>query len=87
MKITTFVSIPDQEVEVHINGNDVVAAMLGDTDGWSQEQLIRRAFNNIGSFMSKMTDEEISRLGPETRRVIVKFCEEQAKRFAVNVAS
>lgn len=81
MLVTKMVSLPDMEVEVYIDGNEIVAAMLGDTEGWKPEQLIQRAFNNIGGFMQKMPDEEIARLSPEVRDLIVKFCRMQAERF------
>jgi hypothetical protein len=83
MKITTMVRMPDQEIEVDIDGNDIVAAMLGETEGYAPDQLIRRAFNNIGAFMQKMPDEAIVRLGPECRNLISNFCLAQASRFKV----
>lgn len=81
MLVTKMVSIPDQEITVEIDGNDIVSGMLGDTEGWRPEQLIRRAFNNIGGFMQKIPDADIGKLSPELRQMIAIFCRTQAERF------
>lgn len=81
MKITTMVSIPCTEIEVHIDGNDIVAAILGETEGWRPEQLIKRIYNDVAAFMLKMPDAELAKLSAPCRKLMVDFFDGQAARL------
>jgi hypothetical protein len=80
MKLSKLVSV-NAEVEIEITGEEVVNAILGDQEGWTPRQLLKRAVNNLASFFRKLPDTVIAELNGDQRTVIADFFEEQARRF------
>jgi len=80
MKVTKWVEF-STEVEIDIDGADAVAAIIGDTDGWTPDALIKRAINNVGSLIRNLGPDVVASLTPEARAIIRTFCLEQAERF------
>lgn len=91
MKITKWVDIPSQEVEIEIGLDDIRIALSkafgaalprNDENDESPTSLdVMLALASIGSFLRALTDEQIATLMPSQRVVIATFLAEQAKRF------
>lgn len=90
MKVSTFVDLGSQEIEVDI-GFEVVSAALSeafavatrpDGDDRATVRDVARALNNIAVFFGALTDEHIARLSPQVRKVVHAFMTTHAERFA-----
>jgi hypothetical protein len=81
MKVMCWVSVPDQEIEVNIDGADAVNAILGGAEDWTSDQLLRKACNNFLVMLQNMPDSEIAKQPQEVRKIIGDVMESQAKRF------
>jgi hypothetical protein len=89
MRIKTWVEL-SQEVEVSIDIHDIRGALAEAfnhvTEDRPCEELPRaadvaRAFNEIGTFLNAVTDEQIALLKPGQRRVIGEYLAKQVPRF------
>lgn len=81
MRITKSVDLGTQEVEVHIDGADVVAALYDDTEGWAPKQLVMRYFNNLGGLLNNLPQAAIDDLNDVQQQVIRDFLKGQLLRF------
>lgn len=87
MKILKLVRLDDQEIEVEIDGQDAVNAMMEGSDDWTPEQLVRRACNNFIVVLQKLPDSAIDSQTDAVRKIIADALEEQVKRFRGNIES
>ena len=73
MKTTKWVEF-SKEVEIEFDGNDALAAIMGDTEGYTPEQILKRVINNTCTTIRAMSTEVIAGLTPYTRQLIRSFC-------------
>ncbi|MGC1780883.1 MAG: hypothetical protein WA708_00015 [Acidobacteriaceae bacterium] len=81
MKISKWIELPGQEIEIEIDGNDAANAILNGSDDWTPEQLVRRVCNNFLSVFQKLPDAAIAAQTPEVRKIVADVMEAQAARF------
>lgn len=87
MKIIKIVRLEDQEIEVEIDGQDAVNAMMEGSDELTPEQLVRRVCNNFIVVLQKLPDSAIDGQTVAARKIIADALEDQVKRFRGNIES
>jgi hypothetical protein len=76
-----WVDLGSREIEVVIDGQDAVNAILEGSEEWTPDQLVRRAASNFISTLRKIPDSVIAEQSPEVRKIIADALAEQAERF------
>ena len=79
MTVTKLVSIPDQEIDVSIGLEDVVAAIAECVDSG---YLINKGINNCAQFLKAIPDESIAKMYVHQRMIISEFFAQQSARFS-----
>lgn len=79
MKITTLVSIPDQEIKINVSMEDIVNAIQEDAE--SKEHALQ-GINNFAQFIKAIPDDMIEQMNTSQRKLISDFFQEQSHRFA-----
>lgn len=87
MLVHKTIRIDDQEVAIHISGEEAIAAILEEaTDGrGNPKQLLMRALNDCGRFFEAVPDSLIAELSPEARELTYKFFAKLAQRYNVPI--
>jgi len=81
VRVTKWIEIPGQEIEIEISGADAVEAMLEGSEEWTPEQLVLSACNNFLTTIQRLPDAAIAAQTPEVRKLVADVFEVQAKRF------
>lgn len=81
MKVTTWVDLGSQEIDVQVTGEEMVSSLIGDEDGWTEKQLLTRAANNVSSFLNKLPDSVIEEVEVGSLKLITEYTEKLAARF------
>ena len=85
MKITTMVSLGEQEVEVSVTSEDIANVLAAETAEATEdgtEHNVLRAVSVCAQFLKGIPDELISGMAPSTRLIVTTFLREQSARFA-----
>ena len=77
MKVTTFISI-EQEVEVDISTEQIINALLADTDSL---HTCLQGINNLSKFLRAIPASILHEMKPGSRALIASFFATQATRF------
>ena len=78
MRVPTIISIPDQEVEVSVSMEDIVAAIREETGSFMH---VLQGINDFAQFFKAIPDEMIVGFGEAQRNLIADFLHEQSIRF------
>ena len=78
MKITTLVSIDDQEIEVNVSMEDILTAIKEDP---GSARNVLEGVNNFAQFFKAIPDEMIEDMTGPQRKLISEFLHEQSRRF------
>lgn len=81
MKITKYIDLPGQEIDVEICAADVLTALLEGSEDLTPKHAVIRAANNLAKVFRGLPLSAIEELTINQRELIANFFEEQAKRF------
>jgi hypothetical protein len=81
MKLTLEIAPPPQTVTVKVTPDDIIAALLQDTEEYTAREQLVRAANTLSQIFKALPDTAIAALTPEGRALIRTFLLQQAKRF------
>lgn len=77
MRVKTLVEVGTIEVEADVHIEDVLAAMTDRSDG------VLNLLNSIAMGLKAVTTEDIEKLRPQQRALMVQFLEEAVERFRI----
>jgi hypothetical protein len=81
MKVITMVDLGSKEIEVEIDAQDAVNAILEGCEDMTPERAVLRACNNFIVFLRKLPDEAIVLPTEHARKIIADALDEQVKRL------
>ncbi|MBL4761509.1 MAG: hypothetical protein JKY93_02275 [Gammaproteobacteria bacterium] len=78
MRIEKLIDISDIQVEIEIDHDDILAAIIETGDSTSS---VLRSINNFATYMNSISDDQIDDMAEQKKETISTFLNTQASRF------